>query len=125
MIQYYDLPMPSYLNKTIRELKIGTYDNIAITTMNTPLILALHQFVDRRVSALPVVDDSGKVIDIYAKFDLINLAAEKTYNNLDITIKKALEHRDQWFEGVVKCTISDTLHQVLEKIVRAEVHIWL
>ncbi|EEC13342.1 AMP-activated protein kinase, gamma regulatory subunit, putative [Ixodes scapularis] len=25
----------------------------------------------------------------------LNLAAEKTYNNLDITIKKALEHRDQ------------------------------
>lgn len=36
---------------------------------------------------------SGVVVDIYARFDVINLAAEKTYNNLDITVKKALEHR--------------------------------
>ncbi|XP_037563694.2 uncharacterized protein LOC119442760 [Dermacentor silvarum] len=53
---------------------------------------------------------------------LQNLAAEKTYNNLDITIKKALEHRDQYFEGVLKCTLDDTLMAVMERIVKAEVH---
>jgi len=90
--------------------------------MNSPLIEALHAFNERRVSALPVVDEKGKVIDIYAKFDVINLAAEKTYNNLDMTIKKALEYRDSWFEGVVKCSTTDTLSQVVEKIVKAGVH---
>ncbi|RWS03019.1 AMP-activated protein kinase subunit gamma-2-like protein, partial [Dinothrombium tinctorium] len=121
-LYYYDLPTPSYLNKSIKELKIGTYENIAVTMMNTPLIQALQQFIERRVSALPVVDEKGRVIDIYAKFDVINLAAEKTYGNLDMPIKKALEHRDQYFEGVIKCTLNETLHQVLEKIVQAEVH---
>ncbi|RWS25102.1 5'-AMP-activated protein kinase subunit gamma-2-like protein [Leptotrombidium deliense] len=121
-LYYSDLPTPNYLNQTIKELNIGTYENIAVTNKDTPLIEALHQFIDRRVSALPVVDEKGRVIDIYAKFDVINLAAEKTYNNLDMPIKKALEHRDQYFEGVVKCTVNDTLHNVLEKIVRAEVH---
>lgn len=121
-LYYYDLPHPSYLSKTLRELRIGTYENIATTTPNTPLIIALNQFVERRVSALPVVDDKGRVVDIYAKFDVINLASEKTYNNLDITIKKALEHRDQWFEGVLKCTLDDTLESVMERIVKAEVH---
>lgn len=116
------LPPPSYLFKKLKELRIGTYDDIAVTATTTPLIVALQQFIERRVSALPVVDERGKVVDIYAKFDVINLAAEKTYNNLDITIKKALEHRVQWFEGVVKCTMNDTLQQILKKIVRAEVH---
>ncbi|XP_076328386.1 5'-AMP-activated protein kinase subunit gamma-1-like isoform X3 [Tachypleus tridentatus] len=51
-----------------------------------------------------------------------NLAAEKTYNNLDVTVKKALEHRNQWFEGVVKCRSHDTLGSVLEILVKAEVH---
>ncbi|XP_064463420.1 5'-AMP-activated protein kinase subunit gamma-1-like isoform X2 [Ornithodoros turicata] len=121
-LYYYELPHPSYLDQSLRELRIGTYENIATTKPSTPLIVALNQFIERRVSALPVVDDQGKVVDIYAKFDVINLAAEKTYNNLDITIKKALEHRDQYFEGVMKCTLNDTLLAVMERIVKAEVH---
>ncbi|XP_053206280.1 5'-AMP-activated protein kinase subunit gamma-1-like isoform X2 [Panonychus citri] len=121
-LYYYDIPQPSYLQKSLHELRIGTYENIAVTTMNTPLITVLHQFIDRRVSALPIVDEKGRVIDIYAKFDVFNLAAEKTYNNLDIPVKKALEHRAHYFEGVVKCTLNETFHAILEKIVKAEVH---
>lgn len=51
-----------------------------------------------------------------------NLAAEKTYNNLDVTLKEANEHRNEWFEGVHKCKRDDTLFAVMEKIVKAEVH---
>ncbi|CAH2217897.1 jg419, partial [Pararge aegeria aegeria] len=51
-----------------------------------------------------------------------NLAAEKTYNNLDVTLKKANEHRNEWFEGVQKCNLDETLYEVMERIVRAEVH---
>ena len=39
-------------------------------TYDMPVIQALNIFVDRRISARPVVDDSGRVIDIYAKFDV-------------------------------------------------------
>ena len=38
---------------------------------DTPLISALNIFVERRISALPVVDDAGRVVDVYAKFDAI------------------------------------------------------
>ena len=41
------------------------------TSKHTPLIEALNLFVEHRISALPVVDDDGKVVDIYAKFDVI------------------------------------------------------
>lgn len=69
--QYKELPLPRYMDQPIRELEVGTYSNIATTTMDTPLIEALNKFIERRVSALPVVDANGKVIDIYAKFDVI------------------------------------------------------
>ncbi|OXU31728.1 hypothetical protein TSAR_007905 [Trichomalopsis sarcophagae] len=49
-----------------------------------------------------------------------NLAAEKTYNNLDVTLREANEHRNEWFEGVQSCKLSETLFTVMEKIVRAE-----
>jgi 5'-AMP-activated protein kinase regulatory gamma subunit len=53
---------------------------------------------------------------------LQNLAAEKTYNDLDVSLKKANEHRNAWFEGVQKCHLDDSLFSVMERIVRAEVH---
>lgn len=52
------------------------------------------------------------------------MAAEKTYNDLDVTLKKANEHRNEWFEGVHKCKLDETLFTIMEKIVRAEVIIY-
>lgn len=50
------------------------------------------------------------------------MAAEKTYNDLNVSLKKANEHRNAWFEGVQKCSLDETLYTVMERIVRAEVH---
>ncbi|XP_047524028.1 uncharacterized protein LOC125062280 isoform X3 [Pieris napi] len=117
-----ELPKPKYLQNKLRDLKIGTLNNIETATEDTSIIEALRKFVNRRVSALPIIDTEGRLKDIYAKFDVINLAAEKTYNNLDVTLKKANEHRNEWFEGVQKCNLDETLYEVMERIVRAEVH---
>ncbi|XP_058821717.1 uncharacterized protein LOC131683614 isoform X2 [Topomyia yanbarensis] len=117
-----ELPKPSYMQKTLREIRIGSYDKIEVATEDTSIILALFKFVDRRVSALPIVDAEGRLKDIYAKFDVINLAAEKTYNDLDVSLKTANEHRNAWFEGVQNCKLDETLYTVMERIVRAEVH---
>uniref|UniRef100_A0A182F857 CBS domain-containing protein n=1 Tax=Anopheles albimanus TaxID=7167 RepID=A0A182F857_ANOAL len=117
-----ELPKPSYMQKTLREVRIGSYDKIETATEDTSIITALYKFVDRRVSALPMVDAEGRLTDIYAKFDVINLAAEKTYNDLDVSLKKANEHRNAWFEGVQRCKLDETLFTIMERIVRAEVH---
>ncbi|XP_025989710.2 dentin sialophosphoprotein isoform X1 [Solenopsis invicta] len=118
----HELPKPSFTNKTLRELRIGTFENIETATEETSIILALKKFVERRVSALPIVDTEGKLVNIYSKFDVINLAAEKTYNNLDVSLREANEHRNEWFEGVQSCKLDETLFTVMERIVRAEVH---
>lgn len=117
-----EMPKPAFMKQTLGELGIGSYHDIAFIHPNTPIIKALNIFVERRVSALPVVDESGKVVDIYSKFDVINLAAEKTYNNLDITVTQALKHRSQYFEGVMKCHKMETMETIVDRIVKAEVH---
>ncbi|XP_035169185.1 5'-AMP-activated protein kinase subunit gamma-1-like, partial [Oxyura jamaicensis] len=66
-----EVPKPEFMAKTLEELRIGTYDNIAVVRTSTPIYVALGIFVQYRVSALPVVDDSGRVVDIYSKFDVI------------------------------------------------------
>ncbi|TRY79972.1 hypothetical protein TCAL_11736, partial [Tigriopus californicus] len=116
----HDLPKPSYFNQSIGDLDIGTYTGIEVAHNETAIIDALNKFVQKRISALPIVDTEGKLIDIYAKFDVINLAAEKTYNNLDVTLKEANEHRNEWFEGVHTCKKTDSLYTVMEIIVKAE-----
>lgn len=59
------------MNKTLREIRIGTYDDIETASEETSIILALKKFVERRVSALPLIDSEGRLVDIYAKFDVI------------------------------------------------------
>ena len=44
---------------------------VSQATPSTPLISALNMFVEKRISALPVVDETGRVVDVYAKFDAI------------------------------------------------------
>ncbi|KAK3883525.1 hypothetical protein Pcinc_012159 [Petrolisthes cinctipes] len=117
-----ELPKPSILQKSLRDMDIGTYDNIQTASQDTLIIEALNKFVRHRISALPIVDADGKLVDIYAKFDVINLAAEGTYSNLDVTLRKANEYRNEWFEQVHRCTLDETLGTIMERIVRAEVH---
>ncbi|XP_039264798.2 5'-AMP-activated protein kinase subunit gamma-1-like [Styela clava] len=118
-----DMPMPSFMHKSLEELRVGTYENIITVTEDTPVIRALVHFVDHRVSALPVLDESGKVVDVYAKFDVINLAAQRSYNNLDVTVKQALSHRQKRAPGgVLRCFLSDSLLTIVKRVVDAEVH---
>lgn len=41
---------------------------------------------------------------------------------MDVSLRKANEHRNAWFEGVQKCILDETLYVIMERIVRAEVH---
>ncbi|KAE8278463.1 5'-AMP-activated protein kinase subunit gamma-2 [Larimichthys crocea] len=116
------VPKPAFIGKQIQELGIGTFRNIATVQQTATLYEALSIFVERRVSALPVVDEQGKVVSLYSRFDVINLAAQKTYNNLDMTMMEAVSRRTCFVEGVIKCYPHETLETIIDRIVRAEVH---
>ncbi|MBN3319761.1 AAKG2 kinase, partial [Atractosteus spatula] len=115
------IPKPRFLQKTIKEVAIGTFKKIATVHENATVYQALSIFVERRVSALPVVNDEGKVVGLYSRFDVINLAALKTYNNLDMRVKEALQARSHCFEGVLKCYPYETLETIIDRIAKAEV----
>ncbi|KAM9836242.1 5'-AMP-activated protein kinase subunit gamma-1 isoform 2-T3 [Aulostomus maculatus] len=115
------VPKPAFIRRQIQELGIGTFRNIATVQQTATLHDALSIFVERRVSALPVVDNHGKVVALYSRFDVINLAAQKTYNNLDITMQEAVRRRTCYVEGVIKCYPDETLETIIDRIVKAEV----
>ncbi|XP_038574983.1 5'-AMP-activated protein kinase subunit gamma-1 isoform X2 [Micropterus salmoides] len=116
------VPTPAFVRRQIQDLGIGTFSNIATIQQTATLYDALSVFVERRVSALPVVDKHGKVVALYSRFDVINLAAQKTYNNLDMTMQEAIHRRRCFAEGVIKCYPDETLETIIDRIVKAEVH---
>uniref|UniRef100_A0A3B5N129 Protein kinase, AMP-activated, gamma 3a non-catalytic subunit n=1 Tax=Xiphophorus couchianus TaxID=32473 RepID=A0A3B5N129_9TELE len=117
-----NLPKLAFLKRPVQELGIGTFRNIATVHQTSSLYEALSIFVERRVSALPVVDGQSKVVALYSRFDVINLAAQKTYNNLDMTMEEAIRGRTCCVEGVMKCYPDESLETVIDRIVKAEVH---
>lgn len=50
-----------------------------------------------------------------------NLAAQKNYNNLNMTMREAITSRACWVEGVLKCYPYETLETIIDRIAKAEV----
>ena len=65
------MPQPQFLQKSISELNVGSYETIRTIKVNTPIYEALNIFVSTRVSALPIVDENDRIVNIYSKFDVI------------------------------------------------------
>ncbi|KAM4697557.1 5'-AMP-activated protein kinase subunit gamma-3 [Rhinophrynus dorsalis] len=116
------IPRPRFLQKTILELGIGTFRDVAVVLDTSSVYNALEIFVERRVSALPVVNELGQVVGLYSRFDVIHLAAQKIYNNLDISVRDALRLRTVCLEGVLMCYPHESLEIVIERIVKEQVH---
>ncbi|XP_054236681.1 5'-AMP-activated protein kinase subunit gamma-3 isoform X2 [Indicator indicator] len=116
------IPKPRFLKKTVQELCVGTFRDIAVVPETAPVYTALEIFVDRRVSALPVINDAGQVVGLYSRFDVIHLAAQKTYNNLDISVREALRQRTICLEGVLTCYSHETMEDIIDRIAKAQVH---
>ncbi|KAI8592074.1 hypothetical protein BDZ88DRAFT_392890 [Geranomyces variabilis] len=110
------------LNTQLRDLGIGTFTNLATATAQTPLIEVLNIFIDRKISAVPIIDDKGLVLDVYEKYDVLMLAREGAFYDLKMPVCEALVKRAPDFEGIHTCTLSDTLGHVLETIRRMPVH---
>ncbi|XP_036400963.1 5'-AMP-activated protein kinase subunit gamma-1-like isoform X2 [Megalops cyprinoides] len=117
-----NIPKPRFLQKKIGEVAIGTFQKIAMVQETATVYDALSIFVARRVSALPVVNEQGKVVALYSRFDVINLAAQKNYNNLNMSMREALQRRVCYVEGVIKCYPHETLETVIDRISEAKVH---
>ncbi|KAM9248573.1 5'-AMP-activated protein kinase subunit gamma-3 [Dugong dugon] len=116
------LPRPPFLSRTIQDMGIGTFRDLAVVLETAPLLTALDIFVDRRVSALPVINESGQVVGLYSRFDVIHLAAQQTYNRLDMSVGEALRQRTLCLEGVLSCQPHESLGEVIDRIVQEQVH---
>ncbi|KAF8337968.1 uncharacterized protein EI90DRAFT_3118435 [Cantharellus anzutake] len=121
-----------HLQMSLKNLGIGTYRKeptsenpyfpIATATMKTTVFDVVHMFSNLGISAVPIVDDEGIVVNLYETVDVITLVRLGVYQHLDLTIEEALERRPQDFPGVITCTGKDTLYSLLKLIRLRRVH---
>ncbi|KAJ3860578.1 hypothetical protein EV359DRAFT_75103 [Lentinula novae-zelandiae] len=126
------------LNLSLRRLKIGTYvaasspndvpegqspyHPIATATLNTTVFNVVHMFSELSISAVPIVNEDGIVVNLYETVDVMTLVRSGSYQSLDLTISEALKQRSVDFPGVVICTASDSLGTLLQLIKKRRVH---
>ncbi|KAI9011734.1 hypothetical protein DFJ74DRAFT_684444 [Hyaloraphidium curvatum] len=115
---------PDRMDLALRDLNIGTFgEKVARVTYDTPWIQVLDMFVHRGISAVPIVDHNDEVLDIYEKYDVIALAKEGGFHDLDIPVGEAVRFRSTTDQNRVHtCTMSDSLFSLLEAIREAKVH---
>ena len=147
-----------FLHLPLRKLGIGTYvqrdpsdgvtqpgENpyhpIATATLNTTVFDVVHMFSERGISAVPIIDENGVVVNLYETVDVIvracvckvvhhpikwpsiqTLVHLGAYQALDLTIAEALNQRSPDFPGVVICTASDSIGTLLQLIKKRRVH---
>ncbi|WVO16120.1 hypothetical protein L204_103787 [Cryptococcus depauperatus] len=122
-----------YLTASVQELGIGTYVSpdpshsnkfypIATATMRTTVFDVVHMFSVQGISAVPIVDDQGKVLNLYETVDVITLVRNGAYTSLDLTIAQALKQRAVDFPGVVTCSPQDSLSAIFSLIKIRRVH---
>lgn len=98
------------------------YAPIATANMSTHVFDVVHMFSEREISAVPVIDEEGIVMNLYETVDVITLVRLGVYQSLDLKIAEALNQRSPDFPGVVICTASDSLGTLLQLIKRRRVH---
>lgn len=54
-------------------------------------------------------------------YSLQHLAAQKSYNNLDISVGEALRQRSVCLEGVLTCHPYETMEAVIDRIAKEQV----
>ncbi|KAG4303162.1 hypothetical protein PCANB_000458 [Pneumocystis canis] len=110
------------LRKPLGDLSIGTYDDLATASMDTPVIDVIYLLAKRRISSVPIVDADGVILNIYEAIDALSLIQAGSYYDLELTVGEALLRRSEDFGGVHTCTDEDCLDGIFDVIRRSRVH---
>ncbi|CEH14301.1 5'-AMP-activated protein kinase, gamma subunit [Ceraceosorus bombacis] len=101
------------LHRSVRSLGIGTY------VAGTPGVGAARHI---GISAVPIIDNDGFVVDLYESVDVIDLVRSGAYQSLDTTMRQALARRSAEFPGIMSCGPDDSLASIFSLLRTRRVH---
>ena len=134
-----NVPDTQQLRRPLGELLLGSYDNVATASMDTPVIDVIHILVERSISSVPIVNSEGVVYNVFESVDVITLIKGGVYDDLSLTVGEALKKRSpvcdmrdficrfytdcvQGFPGIYTCSLNDGLDTIFDTIRKSRVH---
>ncbi|GAB1196883.1 hypothetical protein APSETT444_006162 [Aspergillus pseudonomiae] len=110
------------LRRPLGEILLGSYDNVATASMDTPVIDVIHILVERSISSVPIVNSEGVVYNVFESVDVITLIKGGVYDDLSLTVGEALKKRSPDFPGIYTCSLNDGLDTIFDTIRKSRVH---
>ena len=110
------------LKKSVREIGLGTYTNLATARMSSSVLDVVHLMVDRNISCVPIVDRENRVLNAFEAVDIIPCIKGGAYEELDDSVAEALCRRSEDSPGIFICGEGDRLESVFETIRRSRMH---
>ncbi|KAK7749767.1 AMP-activated serine/threonine-protein kinase regulatory subunit [Cytospora paraplurivora] len=110
------------LKKSLREIKLGTYTNLATADMNSSVLDLIQLMVKLNISAIPIVDKNNHVINVFEAVDVIPCIKGGAYDELSSTVGDALCRRSDEFQGIYTCTEEDRLDSIFDTVRKSRVH---
>ncbi|KAK7730087.1 AMP-activated serine/threonine-protein kinase regulatory subunit [Botryosphaeria dothidea] len=110
------------LKKPLKDINVGTYENLAMASMDTPVMDVIHMLVRKSISSVPILDRDGVVINVFEAVDVITLIKGGVYDDLNLTVGEALLKRNDDFAGIYTCSMHDRLDTIFDTIRKSRVH---
>lgn len=110
------------LKKSVREIGLGTYTDLATATMNSSVLDVIHLMVKYNISAVPILDENNRVLNLFEAVDVIPCIKGGAYDELTATVGDALSQRAEDFAGIYTCSEEDRLDSIFETIRKSRVH---
>ncbi len=110
------------LKKTVREIGLGSYNNLRTARMDDAVLSVIHTMVEQNISAVPVVDADNHVLNVFEAVDVIPCIKGGVYDDLQDSIGDALSKRAEDFPGIYTCSEDDRLDTIFDTIRKSRVH---
>jgi 5'-AMP-activated protein kinase regulatory gamma subunit len=110
------------LRKSVSEVGLGTYEHLQTARMETPVIDVIHMMVQKSISSVPILDDNHRVLNVFEAVDVISIIKGGVYDDLSLSVGKALSKRSDEFAGIYTCAMEDRLDTIFDTIRKSRVH---
>lgn len=110
------------LKKTIRDIRLGTYTNLATAQMSSTVLDVIQMMVRQNISCIPIVDKENRVLNAFEAVDVIPCIKGGVYEDLNGTVGEALCRRPDDSPGIYTCCEDDRLDSLFDTIRKSRVH---
>ncbi|KAK7419726.1 AMP-activated serine/threonine-protein kinase regulatory subunit [Neonectria magnoliae] len=110
------------LKKTVRDVGLGSYTNLATARMGSSVLDVVHLMVNNNISCVPIVDGENRVLNVFEAVDVIPCIKAGAYDDLDNSVGEALCKRPDDSPGIYTCGEHDRLDSIFDTIRKSRVH---